>query len=782
MAVSIRTSLIGIMSVISLIGVGFAALEGVRSVSTFTQAATFELNQRAAARLQDAAGKLAVERGRMAAALASRQVSDAQLADIRAAGQAASDSARLAIQAIADDGLDSKAVIDALSRTQEARKAALASLSGDQRDGAEWFRTTTATIDAVLNTSREVSNRLEVTPQVFLTDGLSLTEKLALTAENMGRQRGLVAAALNSGKPFGMAQMRDLAISRGAITISLADIDARAEHLGPRFATAAADAVNSRDEFKHLLDSIVQASDRAEPYPVDAATWFATATKAIEGVQKSRLAAINLMQGEVARYRQQALVNLIMMGALVLVCIIAAGGGAWVIATRVLRPMGLLGSAVERFSREDYAADVACADRSDEMGALARSIDVLKARGIEAVQLRAAQAQERQRAEELKKAALEGMAQKVESETRVAVDEVARQTGEMQVHADAMAMSAALVSTNSQSVAAAATQALQNAETVAAAAEQLSSSIREIASQVSHAGAVSSRAVAKGEATQATIAALSETVAKVSEVTSLIAEIAAQTNLLALNATIEAARAGEAGKGFAVVAGEVKNLAGQTARATEEISRQISAIEAATHSAVDAVGEIGRTIAEMDEISSTIAAAVEEQGAATQEISRNVIQAAEATREVTTRIGHVSDEASQTGDRAATVRGTTAEVATAIADLRASLVRVVRTSMVEVDRRADPRIALSQECTVTVTGKTRNVRLSDLSRGGARLTPPTDLAAGQRGSVRFPGVAADIGFECLSSDDQAARLRFTANEQVLTLLEPLLREGSDRAA
>ena len=176
------------------------------------------------------------------------------------------------------------------------------------------------------------------------------------------------------------------------------------------------------------------------------------------------------------------------------------------------------------------------------------------------------------------------------------------------------------------------------------------------------------------------------TIKLVREASASINEIARETQLVALNASIEAARAGDAGKGFAVVASEVKNLAGQTAKATEEIAAQIGNIQSVTRVSVDAVQEISRTIEEMSSITGTIATAIEEQSAATQEISNNIQQTAEAVREVSKRIVDVSDEATRTGQNASTVRETSTEVATAISDLRELLVRVVRNSMEEVSR------------------------------------------------------------------------------------------------
>ncbi len=410
------------------------------------------------------------------------------------------------------------------------------------------------------------------------------------------------------------------------------------------------------------------------------------------------------------------------------------------IARSIYRPLDAMTEVMAALAKGELGVAVPDQGRGDEVGAMARSVQRFKEELIEVERLRAAQEEQRQQAERDKIAALQAMAETVERETRNAVDSIAAMTRRMSDNADGMAQSAASVGHNSQSVAAAATQALANAQTVAAAAEELTASIREIAAQVGTATAVTGTAVDSSTRAQQTIAQLSEAVNRIGEVANLIADIASQTNLLALNATIEAARAGDAGKGFAVVAGEVKTLANQTARATEEITAQIAEIRATTLEAVRSVGDITRAIGDVQGVSSAVAAAVEEQGAATQEIARNVAQTSDAAHEVADRIARVSAEAAETGDRAAQVGSVSGEVAGGIDHLREVLVRVVRTATKEVNRRRSPRFRIDRAGTVLAGGQRVPVTVGNVSETGLMASGlPEGIAAGTRVEVSIDG-------------------------------------------
>ena len=433
--------------------------------------------------------------------------------------------------------------------------------------------------------------------------------------------------------------------------------------------------------------------------------------------------------------------------------VFAVAAGLTVLVAAVLCGFMLLRTV--RRPLADFSADFDAIARNDqthiidlpvavEFHPIAGQLRGLKARLCYAVQERVERARQ---ADEERRRALESMASTVEREAGRAVEEVAQRTGAMANDAEGMSGSAERVSINAQTVASAAGQALANAQTVAAASEQLAASIREISSQIAHSSAVTRRAVESGHHTQATIRSLSETVAKVGEVVNLIQSIAGQTNLLALNATIEAARAGEAGKGFAVVAQEVKNLANQTAASTEEITRQITAIQSVTDQAVQAVEEIGRTIAEIDHIAGSVATAMEEQSAATQEISRNVVETSTAAQEVSYRIAAVSEEADRTGEQATQVKHGSGDVARSIESLRKVLVRIVRTSTGDADRRREPRYQVDETGTLLIGGDRLAVTVRNLSIGGAMIDPVTATdgrsLAGATGKLRFDRYGAE---------------------------------------
>jgi methyl-accepting chemotaxis protein len=326
------------------------------------------------------------------------------------------------------------------------------------------------------------------------------------------------------------------------------------------------------------------------------------------------------------------------------------------------RPLTAITAVMNRLSSGDTDVTIPGGDRRDELGTMAGAVDVFRRNMIEARSLREAQEAAKQQSEAEKRALQRQMADRFEADVKSVVGAVASATEDMQRVAAEITASVNGTSAQATAAAAASEEASSSINTVAAATEELASSVAEIGRQVTHSSDVAGGAVEKAGKTTEMVSGLAAAGEKIGDVLRLISAIASQTNLLALNATIEAARAGEAGRGFAVVASEVKELASQTAKATEEIAGQVAAIQASTGECVAAIGGISETIREISAIATTIAAAVEEQGSATREIARSVQQVAAGTSEVAVNVAGASNAAGQSRALADTVLSASSEL------------------------------------------------------------------------------------------------------------------------
>jgi methyl-accepting chemotaxis protein len=349
--------------------------------------------------------------------------------------------------------------------------------------------------------------------------------------------------------------------------------------------------------------------------------------------------------GAVAAMRMESLrFVLLVAGGLMAIAVLVA----LLVSRAVARPVTALTARMQALATGDLAGAVPGAARRDEIGAMARTVEVFQQDLVEADRLRG----ERAAAREREAAARHEANQALASEVETALSDIAQRLAGT---AGGLAEAGRRLNTTAESSNAAAAQtaegvsrASSNVQTVAAATEELAASTSEISRQIAEAASVAGEAAQQSRNTDATVQSLAEAAGRIGDVVRLISDIAGQTNLLALNATIEAARAGEAGKGFAVVASEVKTLAAQTARATEEIASQITAMQAATNASVAAVRTIGETIQRMDSVATAIAAAIEQQGAATREIARAVQEAAEGTNDASASAGQVASEMGET--------------------------------------------------------------------------------------------------------------------------------------
>ena len=364
-----------------------------------------------------------------------------------------------------------------------------------------------------------------------------------------------------------------------------------------------------------------------------------------------------------------ALTNIIMAILLCLGITAAVVTPAVLFTRRVVNPLARITQAINQMAGGDLSVAIEGAERSDEVGEIARGLTVFKQGALEQRRLES-EATAAASTREQRVARLEALITRFEAQSAQTLGMLA--TAAVELDSTARTMSGSVEQTTQQVAmsAAASEQTTANVQTVAAATEELASSSQEIGRQVAESAKIAGSAVGEVRQAGTTVQTLADAAQRIGEVVKLITDIAGQTNLLALNATIEAARAGEAGKGFAVVASEVKNLAGQTARATDDISSQVAQIQSATSGVVSAIGDIEATIRRVSEIATTIASAVEEQGAATTEIARNVQQAAHGSQQISSGMIEVKQAAEDTDAAAANVLTASGKLARDAEELR----------------------------------------------------------------------------------------------------------------
>jgi methyl-accepting chemotaxis protein len=517
---------------------------------------------------------------------------------------------------------------------------------------------------AVTNLILVAGNRLRLAletlsrpPSVTLAQLVGLRHLTAQMAENAGRERALLGGIIGARSKLTTEDIRSASGFRGQIDLAwetIVPIRQRADTPAKIIAAIAGVESEYFGKYGEVHDAVFATSNTGE-YKISGSEYVARATTAINSIlhlaDEMGNASNNEANDEASRSTSSLALNMAMLFAGVALAAISF----WIAFRRILGPLNAMTGTMTRLAEGDKPVDIPSLERTDEIGEMASAVQVFKDNMIETERLRAEQSETEQRQAQQRKADMIKLADDFESAVGEIVETVSSASTELEASASTLTSTAVRSQELTTMVAAASEEASTNVQSVASATEELTSSVNEISRQVQESARMANEAVDQARETNDRVSELSKAASRIGDVVELINTIAGQTNLLALNATIEAARAGAAGRGFAVVASEVKALAEQTAKATGEIGQQITGIQAATLESVNAIKEISGTIEKLSEISSTIAAAVEEQGAATQEISRNVQQAAQGTMQVSSHITDVQRGVSETGSASSQV-------------------------------------------------------------------------------------------------------------------------------
>ncbi|KJC37340.1 chemotaxis protein [Bradyrhizobium sp. LTSP849] len=543
------------------------------------------------------------------------------------------------------DGLRARSTA-ALRQEKAARDATLT---------PAWAKASDAYMDAIGEVTAHLDNSMTLIDPVV--DRLLLVKQSAwLTRATVGQTILSQFSTILANKSWAASDGTDFADLRGRSQAAWSIVrNLSVNAASPALLQAIRDAEpNMSGELYDERNTVAARLLKGEPAGI---TGLDFRNRQLAGAEKLVIATQSALANMISRAEEdtaQARIGLILFGLLLPASLALTIGGLMLMRNRVTRPLTAITGIMTRFAAHDFASEVPGLDRNDEIGRMAAALQVFKDAMINAERLSGDQAVER--ADKEKRASeLSGLVRQFESRIGQMVQTLSSASSELETTARSMSGTAAEAQTQAGSASTLADQVGGGVQTVAAAAEELNASIREINRQVEQASRATEQAVVTVKETDSTVRALADGADRIGEVIGLITSIAGQTNLLALNATIEAARAGESGRGFAVVASEVKNLASQTAKATEEISAQITEIQGATQKAVSAIDGIVKTIEEVSSINRTIAAAIEEQNKATAEIANTVQHTAEATSTVTRNIASVSSAANETGRAASGV-------------------------------------------------------------------------------------------------------------------------------
>ena len=455
---------------------------------------------------------------------------------------------------------------------------------------------------------------------------------------------------------------------------------------------------------------------------------------------------------------------------------------AYFIGRAISRPIVDMTLAMERLAKGDITSEIPAQGRGDEIGVMAAAVQVFKENASEVERLKVEEQAQAARQEQVLKEKLNELARELNDEVQVAVSQINTQAEGMRGSSSEMNDVISRLSERTTVVSEGATQANGSIQTVASATEELSASISEITRQVNQSSSIAQSAAEEAARTDQTVGGLAAAAEKIGDVISMIQDIAEQTNLLALNATIEAARAGEMGKGFAVVAAEVKNLANQTAKATEEISTQIGGIRNETEGAVGAIRSISETIKQINEISESITEAVGQQSQATQEISASVQTSVQHMNEISTQISDVAGETDQVRGHSGSLMENANSTSENITQLDKRMEMIMSSLRESGNRRKDERIEGAWSGDARIKGTSVTCNIVNLSAGGALLEGVDAQDTGETMTLIVSGLNEELNASVVATSSRGLHVQFDVEDGVREKIRRFLHLESQRAA
>jgi methyl-accepting chemotaxis protein len=728
-----------ILSVVFLLGLLLAGVLAADLVPAWRRARQAEerlaLNNASSA-LVEAAGELAVERGLTNGVLATPASVDAAMQLKINEHRVKTTAALMRGLALAPGGAEGR-LTDALSKLDALRREA----DGGAGTPAVWFAGATAAIDAVVAQRRRIDTAASgAGPTAAL---IGLRDQLAEMSEFAGRLRGTVNGLISRGSHASGPEAQAMGALMGHIDGAWSAIDARIDSFPKGIRQEIRVAGRAwHDQFGPLLRAVLEAAAQGRDWPISAGDWFSQATATIDTMlaaqASSGVAASHALEAERARGNKAVLIAGLGLATSIFLVIAMI----WFVRRRVVAPLRQVIGVINRLAADDLDAEPPAATSSDEIGQLCVATARFRETALDARLMAEKQVALAEHAVRARTDAIREIGTMIEEVSEQAITTAKDSTGRVVVLADQVHDATSAIVADVQGAAGDSSRVRENSQVAADGARELEGAIREIAIQMGRAAVATRAAVSQTEAARGTFDSLASNVGQIGEVAVLIGQIASQTNLLALNATIEAARSGEAGKGFAVVAGEVKALAQQTARSSENISQRIGAIEPAARDALAAMDAIRRSVNEIDMIASTVAAAVELQSAGVATVARGVGTSSEAAERMAGRMDAIAVETGRCELAAADTAEVARVIEKAVGALKGTLVQLMRTRVAELDRRSEARLSISIPGRLELGGANYAGRVVDLSRGGAQFdsNQPVVAKEGEAGVLSGDGL------------------------------------------